>query len=204
MKLEPFTQYQKELVKEYAKLYPEYKKLAQELKSLIKSILNKSGIEYIDIIGRAKNITSFKDKIRRKKYKNPLFDIKDLCAIRIICSFPKEVKETENILQKNFKISAYKDQEKNISPYKFWYRSHHFEVQLSDKQITKKNYKFLKHYIAEIQVRTVFMNAWAVMEHKINYKHEWNTSHKTKRKLSRLSALLELADEQLEELSKKK
>jgi ppGpp synthetase/RelA/SpoT-type nucleotidyltranferase len=44
----------------------------------------------------------------------------------------------------------------------------------------------------------------AVMEHKINYKHEWNTSHETKRKLSRLSALLELADEQLEELSKKK
>ena len=169
---------------------------------MIKSILNKSGIEYIDIIGRAKNITSFKDKISRKKYKN-LFDIKDLCGIRIICSFPKEVKETENILQKNFKISANKDQEINISPYKFWYRSHHFEVQLSDKQITKKNYKFLKHYIAEIQVRTVFMNAWAVMEHKINYKHEWNTSHETKRKLSRLSALLELADEQLEELSKK-
>ena len=64
----------KDLVKQYAKLYPEYKKLAQELTSLIKSTLNKAGIEYIEIIGRAKNITSFKDKIKRKKYNNPLFE----------------------------------------------------------------------------------------------------------------------------------
>jgi len=44
------------------------------------------------------------------------------------------------------------------------------------------------------------MDAWAKMEHEINYKHEWNTSHSTKRKLSRLSAILELADEQIQEL----
>ena len=195
---------QKKIIKQYAKLYPEYKKLSRELKALIKSLLSNADIEFVDIIERAKKKSSFRSKILRKHYKNPLFDIKDLCAIRIICSFPEEVKKTEELLKKNFKISEFKNQEKNISPYKFWYRSHDFEIQLNDKQISKTNYKLLKHFIAEVQVRTVFMDAWAKIEHLINYKHEWNTSLDTKRRLSRLSALLEMADEQLEELAKNK
>ena len=195
------TRSQKEIVIQYTKLYPEYDKLGQELKSFVETILNEAGIEFISITQRAKDIDSFQSKIIRKNYKNPLFDIKDLCAIRIICSFPKDVKKIERVLKKNFKISGSKDHEENISPYKFWYRSHHFEIKLNNKQISKKKYKLLKYFVAEVQVRTVFMDAWATMEHKINYKHEWNTSHDTKRKLSRLSALLELADEQLEELA---
>ena len=204
MKSKTLSKAQKETVQKYSKLYPEYKKLSQELRILIKSVLRKSGIEFFDVTGRPKKISSFQNKMIRKKYKNPLFDIKDLCAIRIICNFPEEVKQVEAILQNNFKILDFSNQEKNISPHKFWYRSHHFELQLNKKQITKNKYKLLKHFIAEVQVRTVFMDAWAIMEHKINYKHEWNTSHDTKRKLSRLSALLELADEQLEELAKNK
>ena len=194
---------QKEMVIQYAKLYPEYKKFGQELKSLIESILNESDIEFVTIMQRAKEISSFQGKMMRKNYKKPLSDMRDLCAIRIICSFPEDVKKIEEILRQNFEITAYKDQERNMSPYKFWYRSHHFKIKLKSKQISKKKYKLLKYFAAEVQVRTVFMDAWSIMEHKINYKHEWNTSHETKRKLSRLSAVLELADEQLEELAKK-
>ena len=198
------TENQNKAIKQYSNLYPEYKKLGRELKVLIKSLLKNAGIEFIDIIERAKNVSSFRAKVMRKNYKNPLHDMKDQCAIRIICSFPEEVKKTEELLKKNFKISDFKSQEKNMSPYKFWYRSHDFEIQLDDKQISKKNYKLLKNFTAEVQIRTVFMDAWAKMEHQINYKHEWSTSHDTKRKLSRLSALLEMADEQLEELAKNK
>lgn len=191
-------------VLEYIKIYPEYVKLSEELKHLLESLLSKKGIEFINIIQRAKDINSFQSKLHRKKYGNPFIEMKDLCAVRIICGFLSDVRKIERVLKKNFKITMNKDKEEKTSPYKFWYRSHDFEIELSKNQISKENYPSLKQYFAEVQIRTVFMDAWATMEHKVNYKHEWNTSDETKRKFSRLSALLELADEQLEDLANKK
>lgn len=196
-----FSAGQEKAIRRYAKLYPEYKKLGRELKALVKSLLIKNSLDFIDLIVRVKSGRSFREKIARKKYWNPLTDMKDLCGVRIICSFPSDVEKIEKVLKKEFRILNSADQEKNISPYKFWYRSHHFEVQLSEKQMALARYPLIKNFVAEFQVRTLFMNAWAEMEHRINYKHEWNTSHEAKRKMSRLSALLELADEQLEELA---
>jgi ppGpp synthetase/RelA/SpoT-type nucleotidyltranferase len=200
----PLTAQHKKLIQNYAQLYPEYKKLSQELKALVKPILRKSGIDYVEVMQRAKDVSSFREKIIRKRYKDPFAEMTDLCAVRIICSYPEDVEKAEKVLKKNFSILSHTNPERTISPYKFWYRTHQFEIQLDDKQISKNKYKLVKHFVAEIQVRTVFMDAWATMEHQINYKHEWITSHETKRKLARLSALLELADEELQELSKNK
>jgi ppGpp synthetase/RelA/SpoT-type nucleotidyltranferase len=203
-KREPsLTEAQKEIIIQYTKLYPEYRQLGKELQNLIESLLREANVGFINVTQRAKEINSFQAKMVRKNYRNPLRQMMDLCAIRIICGFPKDLKKVEEVLGKNFKITAHKNKERNISPYKFWYRSHHYKIRLSNGQIYRKNYKLLKNFTAEIQVRTVFMDAWAKMEHEINYKHDWATSLETKRKLSRLSAMLELADEQLQELIKK-
>ncbi len=205
MKSEPvLTKKQKKVVDAYTKLIPEYARLSREVAALLRGLLHKSGIEYVDIMHRAKSIHSFRDKMLRTKYKSPMQGIRDLCGVRIICSFPAQVAKIDAMIKRNFNVATFIDLEQNTNPYKFWYRSHHFKVRLRDKQIRKDKYKLLTRFVAEIQVRTVFMDAWAKMDHEISYKQEWNTSDETKRKLSRLSALLELADEQLEELAKGK
>lgn len=49
---------------------------------------------------------------------------------------------------------------------------------------------------AEIQVRTATQHAWAAIEHKLRYKSTVDVSDDLERRLSRPSALFELADEQ--------
>lgn len=53
---------------------------------------------------------------------------------------------------------------------------------------------------AEIQVRTILMHAWSEIEHKMAYKRDAHIPNQFKRKLSIMSARLEDADLQFEEL----
>jgi putative GTP pyrophosphokinase len=53
---------------------------------------------------------------------------------------------------------------------------------------------------AEIQVRTLLQHTWASIEHVLIYKNEADAPHSLRRRLSRLSALFELADEELDHL----
>jgi hypothetical protein len=50
---------------------------------------------------------------------------------------------------------------------------------------------------AEIQVRTALQHAWAAVSHKLDYKSADEVPPTLRRKLFRLSAMFELADEQL-------
>jgi hypothetical protein len=49
---------------------------------------------------------------------------------------------------------------------------------------------------AEIQIRTVLQHAWAAISHKLQYKREDDVPAPLRRKLFRLSALFELADDE--------
>jgi putative GTP pyrophosphokinase len=51
---------------------------------------------------------------------------------------------------------------------------------------------------AELQVRTVLQHAWAAIDHKLAYKRESDVPKGLLRQLSRVSALLEVGDEQFE------
>jgi hypothetical protein len=51
---------------------------------------------------------------------------------------------------------------------------------------------------AEIQVRTVLQHAWAAIDHRLNYKRANEIPVELKRQLFRISALLEVADDQFE------
>lgn len=53
---------------------------------------------------------------------------------------------------------------------------------------------------AEIQVRTALQHAWAAVQHKLDYKSSIEAPLELRRRLFRLSALFELADEQFSEL----
>lgn len=53
---------------------------------------------------------------------------------------------------------------------------------------------------AEIQVRTALQHAWSAVNHKLDYKSPTEVPRELRRRLFRLSALFELADEQFSEL----
>ncbi|MBP5453447.1 MAG: GTP pyrophosphokinase family protein, partial [Lachnospiraceae bacterium] len=95
--------------------------------------------------------------------------VNDIAGIRVICSFTSDIYEIANMIssQSDIKVIEVRDYIKNPKP--SGYTSYHMlvtiPIYLSDKIVDTK---------VEIQIRTVAMDFWASLEHKINYKFEGN------------------------------
>lgn len=93
--------------------------------------------------------------------------VNDIAGIRIICSFTSDIYRIAEMLseQSDIKVVEVKDYIKNPKP--SGYKSYHMLVTvpifLSDRKVET---------MVEIQIRTVAMDFWASLEHKINYKLE--------------------------------
>lgn len=140
------------------------------------------------------------EKIERKEYDSPLEEIEDICGVRIICYYLKDIPKIVEILKKEFKIYESFKPEKRFEFDQFGYRSHHIVASINEGWSKVPNYHGLEGLKSEIQTRTVLMHAWAEIEHNLAYKNEAQVPKEFRRKLHRISAKLEEADEQFEEL----
>jgi ppGpp synthetase/RelA/SpoT-type nucleotidyltranferase len=57
-----------------------------------------------------------------------------------------------------------------------------------------------KHLKIELQIRTVIQDAWSILDHKIKYKN--SIPQNLKRRINRLSALFEIADDEFLNIQK--
>ncbi len=93
--------------------------------------------------------------------------INDIAGIRVICSFTSDIYRIADMIseQKDIHVKAVKDY--ITFPKSSGYKSYHMivtvPVYLSDRTVDTK---------VEIQIRTVAMDFWASLEHKIHYKFE--------------------------------
>jgi len=120
---------------------------------------------------RVKSIESiFNKQIRKNGNFTPesiTENIKDIAGIRITCSFKKDIYKISESLknQQDLKILSVKDYIEN--PKENGYRSLHVLVEvpvfMSDR---------VEHVPVEIQLRTIAMDFWASLEHKIFYKYD--------------------------------
>lgn len=118
---------------------------------------------------RVKSYDSILRKIRRKNIPMTLEgieeNIRDIAGVRVICSFPDDIYElAESFLrQDDITLVERKDYIKN--PKESGYRSLHLIVQVP---IFLQNTKKLVY--VEVQFRTIAMDFWASLEHKLQYK----------------------------------
>ena len=126
-------------------------------------------IEYIK--SRIKTPESIVKKLKRHGLEtsvdNMINHIKDIAGIRIVCSFTSDIYRIAEMIgkQNDLTVIAVKDYIKN--PKESGYKSFHMLVSvpifLSDSVVDTK---------VEIQIRTIAMDFWASLEHKIYYKFE--------------------------------
>ncbi len=64
----------------FRELEPRYRKLVDEIKYSLESKIREASIETLPIIGRVKSEDSFKGKIERKGYTDPLAEVADLAG----------------------------------------------------------------------------------------------------------------------------
>ena len=126
---------------------------------------------------RLKTPESIIKKIYRKGYELSIpsikENIKDIAGIRITCSFISDIYKLSDMLQnqKDIKLISYKDYIKNPKPN--GYQSLHLILEIpvfmSDRE---------ENVYVEVQIRTIAMDFWASLEHKIYYKYNKDVPQK--------------------------
>lgn len=171
---------------------------AKRLRHLITDLLKQDELGTIQVESRVKTIASFSEKAARKNYENPLRQTTDLVGIRIVSYYLEDVERIGEILAREFHV--YRDQcvkkAAELGIDQFGYQSDHYIISIGEsrKQLVEwSRYTELK---AEVQVRTALQHAWAAVDHKLNYKKVDDIPKELQRRLVRLSALFELADQE--------
>jgi len=187
-------------VQQYASRRPLQEQFTGKFVTLLKALIQVKDIEVHLIESRTKDIVSFQEKICRasKRYLDPVNEVTDLSGVRIIVYYEEDLNAIAELIAKEFDIDWDNsvDNRKLMKPEEFGYQSIHYIAGLSESRHTLLEWRHLSSLRAEIQVRTVLQHAWAAISHKLQYKREEDVPQILRRKLFRLSALLELADEE--------
>lgn len=191
---------------EWGKIYgerlTEYEDFRSQLENLIKRLMHSNSIVASQITSRIKDRDSFVDKIKRKNYEDPLIQCTDLVGLRIIVYYLEDLNKISEIIEREFKIDFENSINKldTLDPDRFGYLSVHYVISISETRSKETEWLQYTNFKSEIQIRTVLQHAWAEIEHKLLYKQTHEVPKDLRRKLSRLIALLELADEQFNDL----
>ena len=115
--------------------------------------------------------------------------INDIAGIRIICSFTSDIYRIADMIrdQRDIKVIAVKDYitYPKASGYKSYHMIVSIPVYLSDRTVDTK---------VEVQIRTVAMDFWASLEHKIAYKLEGNPPVKLLQELKACADMVDILD----------
>ncbi|TDO91991.1 putative GTP pyrophosphokinase [Halanaerobium saccharolyticum] len=169
------------------------------LNNEFKIIHDHNPIEHIKT--RVKKPDSIIEKLERKGYEvnleNAKTKINDIAGIRIICSFTDDIYKILEMIkaQDDIEILKVKDYIKN--PKENGYRSLHLLIQLpiflsSQARMTK----------VEIQIRTIAMDFWASLEHKIYYKYKNDAPDEIPEKLKQSAEMIKKLDQQMLDIKK--
>jgi putative GTP pyrophosphokinase len=182
----------------YQAMLDEYRAFATVLGDLTSHLLQEAGIDVAQLECRTKTVASFVEKIIRKnKYRAPLQDVTDLVGVRIIVYDPADCAAVDQLIRDEFTVDDSNSPKWSVEnePERFGYLSQHYVVSLTKVRCDLSEYRNFAKFKAEIQVRTVMQHAWAAVDHKIRYKAPDLPPH-LRRRLLRLSALVDMADEE--------
>ncbi|OMF41802.1 GTP pyrophosphokinase [Paenibacillus peoriae] len=167
------------------------------LKQEFQALHDYSPIEHTK--SRLKSPESIMNKMIRKNSELSLDavknHIKDIAGLRITCSFISDIYDVSNMLQRqsDLKVLEIKDYIKNPKPN--GYQSLHLLVQvpvfMSDCE---------ELVCVEVQIRTIAMDFWASLEHKIFYKYNQSVPESLTRELKNAADSANALDLQMERL----
>ncbi len=150
---------------------------------------------------RVKSPESIFNKIKRKGYEFSLASIKenirDIAGVRITCSFISDIYALAEMLgkQKDITVVEYKDYIQNPKPN--GYQSLHLIVQVPIFMTDRT-----EHTYVEIQIRTIAMDFWASLEHKIYYKYDKEIPAHMAKELQSTAFIAADLDKKMEKLHK--
>jgi putative GTP pyrophosphokinase len=178
--------------------------IAIALQSYLSGIL--SGQKRIDrIAARAKAPSSFLAKAMKTegglpKYTNPLFQIHDQIAARVVTFYLADVERVQRVIEEYFGSIESKRMEPESSS-EFGYEGHHYVLFLPDEAFPRPLNPKDGPTFFELQIKTLFQHAWSEGAHDLIYKPSVVLTREQRRRAAFTAAQAWGADLIFDELS---
>lgn len=148
---------------------------------------------------RLKSPESILEKLHRKNHPVTVDSIEqnlnDIAGVRVICAFPSDIYQLEEAFLKQDDIRLVERKDYIANPKSNGYRSLHLIVEIP---IFLHDHKRLMR--VEVQFRTISMDWWASLEHKIRYKKGLQESDHVDQELFECAKMSAELDSRMEKL----
>ena len=207
-KLEVFREhFDREEMKRFRELMMYYECAMLEVKTKLDVLnkelsLRKSRNPFESIKCRIKSPESIVEKLTRKgipfSVENIEKELNDIVGICVICSFPDDIYALIDYLieQDDIRLVVMKDYIKNPKPN--GYRSVHIIVEVPIFLTDRK-----KPMRVEVQFRTIAMDFWASLEHKLKYKKNIKKAEDISEQLFYCAELISQLDARMQQIRDK-
>ncbi|MBQ6686821.1 MAG: GTP pyrophosphokinase family protein [Firmicutes bacterium] len=164
-----------------AKLYLEYSRLTKNYSAAIREVQTKLQIldEDFEMMhdhdpihhmeSRVKSMESILGKMERKgldlSLESIVENLTDIAGVRVICHYVDDIYEVAHLLKSHADVEVIKETDYIKNPKPNGYRSLHLVVKIPVYFVDG-----VVKMPVEIQIRTMAMNFWASLEHKLRYK----------------------------------
>lgn len=175
--------------------------LETEINILMEEFVFVHGYNPVEHIkSRIKSEASIIKKLEKKgldkTITNVIKNIHDAVGIRIVVSFLSDVYDIVSVIRKSKSLIVIKQEDYIKDPKSTGYISYHINVlvpiYLNDKT---------EYIEAEIQIRTIAMDFWASLDHKIQYKFPNEIPEDVKAKMYENSLIIKELDRQMMDLN---
>lgn len=185
-------------------LMMEYRCAIMEIETKLKVLNEEFSREYNrnpfeSIKSRLKTPESIYEKLLRKGYPITIGNIEeqlaDVAGVRVICSFPDDIYRLASLLVRQDDIVLVKEKDYIENPKPNGYRSLHLIVSIPIFLSHEKKYRKV-----EVQFRTIAMDFWASLEHKLKYKKDVEDAETIVRQLKVCADSIGILDYQMQEI----
>ncbi|BCK55953.1 hypothetical protein NWFMUON74_37250 [Nocardia wallacei] len=148
---------------------------------------------------RLKSPESVLEKVQRKNYAMTLASIRenvlDIAGVRVVCSFISDIAQIRDMLIGQEDITLLEERDYITHRKPNGYQSLHLIVSIP---VFRSNRT--ERMPVEIQIRTIAMDFWASLEHKIYYKYRGEVPPNLRTDLTQAAAAAAQLDEKMEAL----
>lgn len=164
------------------------------LKDEFKIFYNYDLIDHVNT--RIKNPKSIIYKMKKRNiqlnYKDMIENINDIAGIRVVCPLKKDIFSIKDLIKKFPGVNILKEKDYITYPKKSGYSSYHLIVEVPIT-LSKQNI-YVK---VEIQIRTIAMDFWASLEHKMKYKPEEEINKKNSKDWVKCAKMINKLDNKM-------
>ncbi len=184
--------YRSQLRTTYDRNHPRYVEMIGKTKTILEADLKRHrSIKCHSVKSRIKEFDSFFDKVARlSSVHDPFERIQDICGVAVICLYKSDFSKIEKRIYTNFVVVKKECKEDIIPENQFGYDGNHYIIKLKNEHKTSMT----KDLLAEIQVRTLLMDSWAMVSHDLDYKQIFAIPNERRRALFAMSGLLYMGD----------